>query len=150
MQEELAIWFGSAELDFRPPHDRRHQVNALLQAEIAGFNLSVRWNFGSGLPFNQVQGFDAFILMDGELDVAREGGSRRVIYDRPYGGVLPAYHRLDVSVERRISFKGGLFTAQVGVLNTYDRTNLFSLDLFTLARTDQLPIVPVAGMEIEF
>jgi hypothetical protein len=43
-----------------------------------------------------------------------------------------------------------LFTAQVGVLNTYDRTNLFSLDLFTLARTDQLPIVPVAGMEIEF
>jgi CarboxypepD_reg-like domain/TonB-dependent Receptor Plug Domain len=149
-QEELALWFGSATINFRPPHDRRHQINALVQTEIAGFDVSVRWNFGSGLPYNQVQGFDAFLLLDGIVDVESEAGVRRVIYDRPYGGVLPAYHRLDVSVDRVIPFKGGTFTAQAGVLNAYDRTNLFSLDLFTLKQTNQLPIVPILGLKIEF
>jgi hypothetical protein len=31
----------------------------------------------------------------------------------------------------------------------YNRTNLFALDVFTLRRTDQLPIVPTAGIEVE-
>ena len=73
-----------------------------------------------------------------------------MIYDRPYGGVLPAYHRLDVSVDRAFPFEGGVFTAQAGVLNIYDRTNLFALDLLTLEQTNQLPIVPIVGLKIEF
>ncbi len=150
MQASLETWFGSPEIEFRPPHDRRHQVNALGQVTLAGFELTARWNFGSGLPYNQVQGYDRFLLLNGDVDVAATPGVPRVIYDRPYGGVLPTYHRLDVSVERTFPFKGGAFSTQAGAINLYDRTNLFALDVFTLEQTNQLPIVPYIGLKIEF
>ena len=149
-QETLALWFGSESIDFRPPHDRRHQINALANWKLGDFNLNFRWNFGSGLPYNQVRGFDEFILLDGNVDVTEESGAVRVIYDRPFGGELPTYHRLDISVDREFPFKGGFFAIQAGVINLYDRSNIFSLDLFTLERTNQLPLIPTVGLKIEF
>ncbi|MFK7844351.1 MAG: carboxypeptidase regulatory-like domain-containing protein [Rhodothermales bacterium] len=149
-QDELAIWFGQETFSFRPAHDRRHQINVVGNTTLGAFNLSVRWNFGSGLPYNQVRGIDRFILQDGDVDVTTENGLPRVIYDEPYGGVLPTYHRLDVSVDREFPFKGGMFTLQAGVINVYDRTNLFSLDLFTLEESSQLPIIPTVGVKILF
>jgi hypothetical protein len=74
-----------------------------------------------------------------------------VLYRRPYTGRLPAYHRLDVSLDR--AFRLGPLvtaTAQAGVLNAYDRRNLFYLDLFTLRRIDQLPLLPTFGLKLEF
>jgi hypothetical protein len=137
---------------FRPPHDRRHQANVLASTSVRGFDVSVRWQFGSGMPYTQIHGFDGFILMDGAVEVDRIRGFPRVIYDSvPYRAELPTYHRLDVTVDRTIALARGLdLTAQVGVLNLYDRRNLFALDLFTAQRTDQLPIVPIAGFKIEF
>lgn len=149
-QEALALWFGEEAFQFRPAHDRRHQVNALASLSWRDFNLNVRWNFGSGLPYNQVRGIDRFVFLDGEVDVTTDNGTPRVIYDTPFGGVLPAYHRLDVSVDRTFPFKGGSFTAQAGVINMYNRANLFALDLLTLEETWQLPIVPTLGMKIVF
>ncbi|CAN0540715.1 unnamed protein product, partial [Laminaria digitata] len=149
-QDELTIWFGQETFSFRPAHDRRHQINVIGNTTLGAFNLSVRWNFGSGLPYNQVRGIDRFILQDGDVDVTTENGLPRVIYDEPYGGVLPTYHRLDVSVDREFPFKGGMFTLQAGVINVYDRTNLFSLDLFTLEESSQLPIIPTVGMKFLF
>ncbi len=151
MQPELRIWFGQATLDFRPPHDRRHQVNALARFSVYGFDVTARWNFGSGLPYNQVRGFDGFLLLNGPVDVEREKGTSRVIYDRPFGGVLPTYHRLDVSVARVMtSGEATVITVQAGLINAYDRTNLFALDLFTLRRVDQLPLIPTVGVKFEF
>ena len=137
---------------FRPPHDRRHQINLLASTSIYGFDLNVRWQFGSGLPYTPVEGFDGFILMDGVVDVRTVRGLPRVIYQSiPYQAQLPAYHRLDVTVDRTFSAPGGVdVTAQVGVLNAYDRANLFTLDLLTARRTDQLPLVPIAGLKVEF
>jgi hypothetical protein len=149
-QASLERWFGDGSVSFRPPHDRRHQINAVGTIALGKFNASVRWNFGSGLPYNQIRGFDRFILLDGDVDLTEETGNARVIYDRPYGGVLPTYHRLDISVDREIPFKGGVFTMQAGVINVYDRSNLFALDLFTLEQTYQLPVVPTLGMKIDF
>ena len=151
MQESLPVWIGSSELQFRPPHDRRHQVNALARFTIAEINISLRWNLGSGLPYSQIRGFDGFVLLDGPVDVYREPGLARVIYDRPYEGVLPAYHRLDISMSRVFQYRDDSFvTLQAGVINAYNRSNLFSLDTFTLERNDQLPIIPTAGIKFEF
>lgn len=150
MQEALLTWFGEASITFHPPHDRRHQINALARVSVFGFDVSARWNFGSGLPYNQVRGFDGFILLDGPVNISEESGEARVIYDRPYGGVLPNYHRLDVSVERVFVSGNTVVTLQGGVINLYDRANLFALDLFTLQRTDQLPLIPTAGIKFEF
>ena len=149
-QESLALWYGTTSLDFRPSHDRRHQVNAIANWKFGKFDLSARWNFGSGVPYNQVRGFDRYLLLDGGVDVTEEPGDVRVLYDEPFGGQLPYYHRLDLSVDRSFDFKGGVFTLQAGVINVYDRTNIFALDVFTLERTDQLPVIPTLGAKIEF
>ena len=150
-QESLIYWFGSEELAFRPPHDRRQQINFLASTTWKKFDLSLRWNFGSGLPFNQVKAFDGFILVDGTVDLSQDPGSERVIYDSPYGGVLPTYHRLDFNIERSFFIEGGSkITVNGGILNGYNRANLFSLDVFTLRRVDQLPFIPTLGMKWEF
>ena len=36
------------------------------------------------------------------------------------------------------------------VINVYDRRNLFYLDVFTLQRVDQLPIIPSLGIKVAF
>ena len=137
---------------FRPPHDRRHQVNVLAKTVVYGFDISARWQFGSGLPYTPVEGFDGFVLMNGPVAVRNVRGFPRVIYESiPYRGVLPTYHRLDITVERAFDVAlGAEMTVQAGVMNAYDRANLFSLDLLTAQRTDQLPIVPIVGLKVEF
>ncbi len=147
--ESIAIWYGDSTLPFNPAHDRRHQVAALSNVQAAGFNFSVRWQFGSGLPFNESIGFDTYVLVDGETDVRTDPGTRRVLYGRPYTGRLPAYHRLDISLDKKFSINRGSITLQAGAINAYDRSNLFYLDLFTLDRSDQLPLIPSFGIKIE-
>ena len=138
-------------VSFRPPHDRTHQLNVVASAEQFGFDWSIRWQFGSGMPYTPIHGFDGFILMDGAIEVDKVPGFPRVIYEStPYGEELPTYHRLDVTVERSFPLAGFAdVTLQAGVLNAYDRANLFALDLFTAERTDQLPIVPIIGLRID-
>ena len=148
-QAALQLWYGVETLKFRPPHDRRHQVNALARVTLRGFDVSLRWNFGSGRPFTRAFGFDGFVLMHGVQDLLQVTDEQRVIYERPFRGLLPTYHRLDVSVERRFDVRRMALTVQVGVINMYDRRNLYALDLFTLKRADQLPFVPTLGVKLE-
>jgi len=151
MQESIPIWFDSNEIAYRPPHDRRHQINVLASFTWKKFDFSARWNFGSGLPYSQIRGFDGFILLDGPVDVAKESGTSRIIYDRPYNGVLPHYHRLDISVDRVFQYGDDSFiTIQAGVINVYNHSNLFSLDTFTAERNNQLPLIPTVGLKFEF
>ena len=83
--------------------------------------------------------------------MSTEPGVARVIYDRPYEGILPSYHRLDLSVDRVFQYRDDSFiTIQAGVINVYNKSNLFSLDIFTAERNNQLPIIPTAGIKFEF
>lgn len=148
--EPIRIWYGQDELAYRPAHDRRHQVNVLVSYAWRGFDASVRWAFGSGLPYTRPLAFDGFVLIDdihAGLDMERW---RRVIFDRPFGSRLPAYHRLDVSIERRFELGWTSATLQASVLNVYDRRNIFYFDTFTLERKDQLPIIPSLGLRVAF
>lgn len=147
-QASLELWYGEETLDFRPPHDRRHQINALASTSIYGFDLSVRWAFGSGLPFSRALGFDGFVLIDHVVDVMNAPYSRRVLYERPYDAVLPTYHRLDVSLDRTFALGPVDVTVLGSIINLYDRRNLFYLDVFTLQRVDQLPIIPSLGIKV--
>ena len=149
-QEALLLWYGEEALNYRPPHDRRHQINALVSTELYGFDISLRWEFGSGLPYSRALGFDGFVLIDDLVDVFDAPTSRRVIYEEPYNALLPSYHRMDVSIDR--TFPIGLMdiTLSGSLINVYDRRNLFYLDVFTLDRVDQLPFIPSLGIKISF
>ncbi len=150
-QEAIRYWYGRPDLEFSPPHDRRHQANAILGLKVLGFDVNTRWQFGSGLPYSQSLGFDEFLLLAGPTGVDTLRGDTRVLYAQPYGGRLPTYHRLDVSVERTMRFRGTTrLTLQAGVTNLYDRRNLFYIDIFTLRRLDQLPLIPSVGIKVAY
>ena len=150
-QSEIQYWFGSSEYSFSPPHDRRHQLNAVGSLSLAGFTFNVRWQYGSGLPFSEALGFDEFILLEGPTDLFENPGDTRVLYSYPYGGRLPSYHRLDLSLERSFDLAGNVaLTLLASGTNAYDRTNLFYIDLFTLDRLDQLPLIPAVGVKLSF
>jgi hypothetical protein len=135
---------------FTPPHDRRHQINALLRYARGPYALNVRWQFGSGLPFTRSRGFYDTVDVDEPGDVTTQPGRSILIQsDELYDARLPAYHRLDVSVERRFETDGFAATLQASAINVYDRNNLFDYDLFSDNRIDQLPFIPSLGLSVE-
>jgi hypothetical protein len=146
----VALGYGTERLRYRPAHDRRHQVNALVSVSAGGYEVSLRWQFGSGLPYTRPLGFDGFALIDDVGSAFEQEHSRRVLYARPFDAVLPTFHRLDVSVERTWRVAGVGVTAQASVINVYDRRNIFYLDVFTLRRKDQLPFLPSVGLQVAF
>jgi len=147
-QSSLQLWYGTNSFSFRPAHDRRHQINFLVGGRVKGLNLTARWQFGSGLPFSRAHGFDGLVLVDNVIDVFKEPGSRRVIFERPFNGELPTYHRLDMSADYSFDVSAARVMLQVSILNVYNRKNIFYLDVFTQQRTDQLPIIPSIGIKV--
>ena len=150
-QDHFGYWFDNPVQSFNPPHDRRHQVNLTTSLEVGEIFFGLRWQLGTGVPFTQPIGFDEVIFYDDGLsDVRNTVGTRRVILDKPYEGRLPVYHRLDISAERdfNLSKSGIVLNSKVGVINAYDRRNLFFYDTFTDRRADQLPFVPYIALKI--
>ncbi|MXW64852.1 MAG: TonB-dependent receptor plug domain-containing protein [Bacteroidetes bacterium SB0662_bin_6] len=145
----FGTWFDENIARYNPPHDRRHQVSAVLGMEIRKFTANIRWQFGSGLPFTRVLGFDDIIALRTLVDVREAARRPRVLFERPWNARLPTYHRLDLSLERRFDISGAPLSLQAGAINAYDRTNLFYFDVFRVRRVDQLPIVPFVALKIE-
>jgi hypothetical protein len=149
-QREFTSWFGEPVQQYHPPHDRRHQVNAILSLDLGkAFTASARWQYGSGLPFTRPIGFDETFDFSRELSqVTTTIGTTRLLLDRPYAGRLPMVHRLDLSLERAFDVSFGQIVVQGGVVNAYDRRNMFYYDLFTGRRLDQLPLAPYASVTL--
>ena len=148
-QDNFGTWFGTDIQTYHPPQDRRHELNAVVSANLDVFTVDLRWQLGSGLPYTKPFGFDVYVHLEDLQQVARDFGTPRLLYDKPYRARLPSYHRLDVSRER--TFTGELvdLTAKAGAINLYDRQNLFYFDLFTQRRVNQLPLVPYVALKIE-
>ncbi|NNF04538.1 MAG: hypothetical protein HKN17_08730, partial [Rhodothermales bacterium] len=139
-------------VEFSPPHDRRHQVNALGQVSFGKNSLSARFVFGSGLPFTQINGYyDRVQEFDSSGDEhLTDPGITAVSRSELYNERLPTYHRMDVSFERRAMIGAHRATFQLGVVNLYDRANIFEYNIFTGERVDQLPLIPSFGMRVDF
>ncbi len=148
-QREFASWFGEPVQRYHPPHDRRHQINALLSLDLGAFTASARWQFGSGLPFTRPIGFDeAFDFARDLYEVNSTLGTTRLLLDKPFTGRLPMVHRLDLSLARAFYVPFGQIVLQAGVVNAYARRNMFYYDLFTGRRLDQLPLAPYASVTL--
>jgi hypothetical protein len=152
-QESFGTWYGEPLQQFHPPHDRRHQANALASLKLGSYTMAARWEYGSGFPFTQPTGFDEVIdyrTDQGDLpSVTSSFGQTRVLLDRPYNARLPAVHRLDLSAERAVGIGSYELRLQGGVINVYDRTNIFYYDVFTNHRIDQLPVAPYLSVKLQ-
>ena len=143
--------------DYAPHFDRRHNLN-FVASHILGkdldWELSARWNLGSGFPTRQTQGFyESLPFIDGiGSDYTSGNGFLGVLYtDIDQKTRLPYYHRLDITVKKKFYVgENSELQAQVSITNVYDRQNIFYIDRITNQRIDQLPFMPSFGLSYKF
>jgi hypothetical protein len=148
---------------YAPIFDRRLDVDLVVQALLPrNFELGVRWNHGTGLPYTRPVG--AYIYYDYSLRT----GLRRpgvpsmddldiaVVLGRRNAERYPAYDRLDVGIRRTYRKRWGEITPHLDVLNVLNRRNvLFYFYEYddtppTRSGLSMFPLLPTAGLEVRF
>ncbi len=141
---------------YSPHFDRRHNLNLIGGLKFGKnllYDLKVRWNIGSGFPFTQSYGvFENLTLygMSTHQDVTANG-TAGIWYGPLNEGRLPWYHRLDISVHRDWELpKGRTLSGSIGVINAYNRANVYYFDRIEYERVNQYPIMPGFGLVLNF
>lgn len=137
-----------------PPHfDRRHNVNLLTSYNFGkkkDWEVSLRWNLGSGFPFTQTQSFYENLPFNNGIstDYTAANGNLGTIYAKDLNrGRLPYYHRLDFSIRKTFDIKGKVkIELNASVSNVYNRKNIFYVNRITSTRVNQLPVLPSMGV----
>ncbi|WP_165851413.1 TonB-dependent receptor [Brumimicrobium aurantiacum] len=142
---------------YTPSFDRRHNINLVATYAFLkdkSLEVSLRWNFGSGLPFTPTSGYyqgEDFVegvttdyttsnpselsLLLGDMNAAR----------------LPTYHRFDITIKKKFAFKNKtVMELKGGVTNIYDRDNIFYVNRVTNDKIYQLPFLPSIGLSYDF
>lgn len=141
---------------YYPHFDRRHNLNLLASysmGQLREWEFSLRWNFGTGFPFTQSQGYYEKVLFpDGiNSDYLTENGSLGIEYAELNKGRLPTYHRFDANIKRTFHFsETTTLQADLSVTNIYDRPNVFYVNRVTGDVIRQLPIMPSLGLTFVF
>jgi hypothetical protein len=141
---------------YDPVFDRRHNVNLVVSQGIGkdkAWEVSARWNLGSGLPFTQTQGFfQPPNVADGIATdyVVANSNDLGIQYAGLNQGRLPAYHRLDLSIRREFVWDNHTLECSAGATNVYSRDNVFYVNRVTGDRVDQLPFLPSISLDWRF
>ncbi|NIM52742.1 MAG: TonB-dependent receptor [Gemmatimonadales bacterium] len=143
--------------EFPAVHDRRHTVNVVLQMRGPfGSDMSVRWGYGSPLPFTPFVGewrhryYQATEHLLEDFD--REPIASPVLNSARY----PYYNRFDVSFRWEARKWGGVLRPYLQIVNVLNRKNVFlytfdySSTPATRSSVSQLPLLPSIGVEFEF
>ena len=153
---EKAVEGGVELVQYAPHFDRRHNVNLILTYTAGSkrqWEFSGRWNFGTGFPFTQVQGFyEYYSFQDGiNFDYTTTNGELGVLYGELNQGRLPTYHRFDIDVKRKFYFtEHVMLEADLSLTNVYNRKNVFYVNLITSDVVRQLPVLPSFGLTLSF
>ncbi len=153
---EKAADDGVELVKYAPHFDRRHNINLILTYTLGSkrqWEFSGRWNFGTGFPFTQVQGFyEYYSFQDGiNFDYTSTNGEMGVLYGELNQGRLPTYHRFDIDVKRKFYFtENVMLEADLSVTNVYNRSNVFYVNLISSDVVRQLPILPSFGLTLSF
>ncbi|MEO6190896.1 MAG: TonB-dependent receptor plug domain-containing protein, partial [Saprospiraceae bacterium] len=137
--------------------DRRHNLNLVLDYQWGRakcWQTGMRYNMGSGFAFTKVQGFigDNKLQNGLETNFGIDNPNIGVVYsDKVNSGRLPYYHRIDLSIRRRIDFTKFLnLELNASVTNALDRKNIFYFNVVENKRVNQLPVLPSLGAVFHF
>ena len=137
---------------YYPKYDTRHSVNLILEFNIgSGWIASGAWNYSSGYPFTELIGFyDKFFFNSGISNEITQGGFQQYAYlgDKNLGR-LPTYHRMDVSILKRIDLSFMNMELGVSIINLYDRQNIFYFNRDTGEVVNMLPFLITGTIMIE-
>lgn len=142
--------------EYFPSFDRRHNVNVVATYTFGrddSWSFNTRWNFGSGFPFTQTQGFyEQLNYANGSSsNIYQQNGALGVYYTDINTGRLPYFHRLDLSLSKKIKTgKNSTLMVIASCTNVYNRSNVFYFDRITYQRVNQLPIMPTLGINFSF
>ncbi|MCC5916095.1 MAG: TonB-dependent receptor [Cryomorphaceae bacterium] len=148
-------------IEYFPIFDRRHNLNLVGNynfGENDKWQLSVRYNFGTGFPFTPSQGYYPFLPFSDNFgqtqlnsDYTVENGQLGVIYGETNSARLPNYHRLDMSLKyTHILSKISKLEVNAGVTNIANRENIFYFNRLAFDRVNQLPLLPTIGISYLF
>ena len=135
---------------YPPPFDRRWNLN-LVGSYTTGkqkeWEFSARYNLGSPFPFTQTQGFYENVSPTSNgiaTNVLQPNGNLSILYsDKINGGRLSYYHRLDLSIRRKIILsKNSNLDLNLSVTNVYNRKNIFYVNRVENTCVYQLPLFP--------
>jgi hypothetical protein len=117
----------------------------------SGWQASAQWSYSSGLPFTQIAGYYEKLQID---DIT--AGNYILNSYIPFTllgdknlGRLPDYHRLDLSLSKKVQVGRVKLSFDLSVLNVYNRKNLFYFTRDTGRRVDMLPFFPSASIKAE-
>jgi hypothetical protein len=98
-------------IEYFPVFDRRHNINLVgsyLFGKKKDYEVNLRWNLGSGLPFTPNAGFYQGESFQGGVTtdyVTNNPSSTSTLLGSFNSQRLPAYHRLDITFKKQIVFK---------------------------------------------
>lgn len=142
---------------YSPVFDRRHSINLVGSYKFGkndSWEIDARWNFGSGLPFTQTQGYYHkidFSTGTGTDITQSNSNDLAIIYAGLNKGRLPTYHRLDISIKKQFNLsKNSKLEVNAGATNVYNRDNIFYVDRVSAKKVYQLPLLPSIGVNLTF
>ncbi|MBK7256966.1 MAG: TonB-dependent receptor [Ignavibacteriae bacterium] len=107
------------------------------------WDFSLRWVYGGGVPYTPLDIVASGKINAGVLDASRVNGER-----------LPAYHSLNVRVDRRFNFDRSSLVVYLSAWNVYDRQNVASYFWNKITASPdteyQFGMLPILGVEYEF
>jgi hypothetical protein len=144
-------------IEYFPVFDRRHNINLVgsyLFGKKKDYEVNVRWNLGSGLPFTPNAGFYQGESFQGGVTtdyVTNNPTSTSTLLGSFNSQRLPAYHRLDVTFKKQVKFKNKTSMELIAsVTNVYGRNNIFYVNRVTGEEIYQFPILPSFGLSYKF
>lgn len=142
--------------EYNPIWDRRHNLNLVASYSFGKFDawkVNARWNYGSGFPFTQTQGFYGSVPFNGDINTnyATSNADLSIIFADLNKGRLPAYSRVDLGLTKTWRFdEHRSLELDLSVTNALDRQNIFYFDRVRFERVNQLPLLPSAGISYRF
>ncbi len=137
---------------YHPKYDSRHSLNVGLAFNIGkGWRTSVMWVYNSGLPFTKLVGYyDKFYVKDIYFDNNLFDSTTPFTLqgDRNIGR-LPDYHRLDLTLSKKMQLFFMNIEMNFSIINTYDRKNILYFKRDTGERVNMLPFLPTATIRVE-
>ncbi|MEX1277419.1 MAG: TonB-dependent receptor [Bacteroidota bacterium] len=126
--------------------DRPHIVNLIGGVELSeSWQLGVKFQYASGNPYTPVVGAGmkngSYYVVDGEYNSAR----------------YPAYHKLDVRLDKKFHFSSWTLTAYLDLWNVYNRQNILSYSykvdsdgIITTTPRYDFGVLPIIGLSAQF
>lgn len=145
-----------ASTTYHPHFDRRHNANLLCTAKLGeayDWEISLRYNFGSGFPYTPRAGNYEQLDLGNSLgnDYTTENGNMGFLFGEIGSHRLTNYHRVDLAVKKifEIGLNSTLETT-LGVTNILNRQNIFYVNIYENKNIYQLPFMPSLGMVFKF